>query len=182
MLPFMIRRRRIPMSEAIAITSARRDDVPEIQRLAHEIWHAHYPGIITTEQIDYMLERGYATRALEALVAGPASGIELALADGRRVGFAAWYATDTPGEAKLDKLYVLQAYQRRGAGALLIARVEDGARAAGASTLVLNVNKQNAQAVAAYRKHGFAIREAVEVDIGNGFVMDDYVMAKPIAR
>src|SRR6266498_3668976 len=132
------------MSVDIVITPARRDDLPEIQRLAHDIWHA--------------------------------------LADGLRVGFAAWYATGTPGEVKLDKLYVLQAYQRQGVGARLIARVESAAKLAGATTLVLNVNKNNTQAIRAYEKHGFAIRASVEVDIGHGFVMDDYVMAKPLAR
>ena len=53
-------------------------------------------------------------------------------------------------------------------------------RAAGARTLMLNVNKHNTQAIRAYEKHGFAIRDAVVVDIGGGFVMDDYVMAKRI--
>ena len=168
------------MRDSIEIRPAGRDDVPAIQRLAHDIWHAHYPGIITREQIDYMLANGYATPALEQFVAGPRSGIEVALAHGERVGFAAWYATDIAGEAKLDKLYVLQAFQRQGVGARLIARVELRALEIGATTLVLNVNKNNAQAIDAYRKHGFAIRAAVEVDIGGGFVMDDYVMAKPI--
>src|SRR6266498_5411431 len=84
------------MSVDIVITPARRDDLPEIQRLAHDIWHAHYPGIITREQIGYMLERGYATGVLEEFIDGPDSGIQLALADGLRVGFAAWYATGTP--------------------------------------------------------------------------------------
>ena len=170
------------MPDAIVITRARRDDVPDVQRLAREIWRAHYPGIITTEQIEYMLERGYATGVLDEFVDGPDSGIELALADDERVGFAAWYATGASAEVKLDKLYVLPAYQRRGVGARLIARVESAALLAGAATLVLNVNKNNSQAIRAYEKHGFAIRAAVEVDIGHGFVMDDYVMAKPLVR
>jgi ribosomal protein S18 acetylase RimI-like enzyme len=170
------------MIDAVIVTPARRADLPEIQRLAREIWHAHYPGIITREQIDYMLARGYAIEALEEFLEGPASGIELAVVDGRRVGFAAWYATGTPGEAKLDKLYVLQAYQRHGVGARLIARVESAAKLAGATTSVLNVNKHNTQAIRAYEKHGFAVRADVVVDIGNGFVMDDYVMAKALAR
>ena len=80
------------------------------------------------------------------------------------------------GEAKLDKLYVLPSRQRHGLGGRLIARVAERARAAGATTLILNVNKHNAQAIRAYEQHGFAIREAVVVDIGDGFVMDDYVM------
>ena len=53
-------------------------------------------------------------------------------------------------------------------------------RAQRCSTLILNVNKNNVQAIRAYEKNGFAIREAVVVDIGGGFVMDDYVMAKPL--
>jgi ribosomal protein S18 acetylase RimI-like enzyme len=61
-----------------------------------------------------------------------------------------------------------------------MARVADDARAAGAKVLVLNVNKRNAQAIRAYERHGFAIREAVINDIGSGYVMDDFVMARPL--
>ena len=34
-------------------------DVPAISALAREIWQASYPGIITQEQIDFMLEQRY---------------------------------------------------------------------------------------------------------------------------
>jgi ribosomal protein S18 acetylase RimI-like enzyme len=164
----------------IAIVRARHDELPEVQRLAGLIWRAHYPGIITHEQIDYMLERGYALDALGGFLDAPGRGLELASVDGELAGFAAWYVTDHPAEAKLDKLYVLQSLQRGGVGGQLIACVEGHARAAGARTLVLNVNKNNTQAIRAYEKRGFTIREAVVVDIGGDFVMDDYVMAKPI--
>ena len=162
--------------------AARADQLPEVQRLAATIWRAHYPGIIAPAQIDYMLERGYALDALAGFLGRPDRGLELAAVDDVLAGFAAWYVTDVPGEAKIDKLYVLPARQRSGLGGRLIARVEVLAAAAGASTLILNVNKRNAQAIAAYGKHGFAIREAVVVPIGDGFAMDDYVMARPIVR
>jgi len=164
----------------IAIVPARPDELSAVQRLAGIIWRAHYPGIITTEQIDYMLERGYALDALGSFLARRDRGLELAKVDFELAGFAAWYVTDDPGEAKLDKLYVLQDYQRHGLGGRLIERVAALARDAGAAMLILNVNKNNVQAIRAYEKRGFAIREAVVVDIGNGFVMDDYVMAKAI--
>jgi RimJ/RimL family protein N-acetyltransferase len=51
----------------------------------------------------------------------------------------------------------------------------------GCHTLILAGNKQNARAIAAYRKNGFEVRDAVRVDIGNGFVMDDFIMAKLLA-
>ena len=68
----------------------------------------------------------------------------------------------------------------RGIGRALIAHVADAARRDGARTLILNVNKRNEKAIAAYRACGFATRESVCVDIGGGYAMDDYVMAKPI--
>lgn len=165
---------------AIAIRSARQDELPVVRHLAHVIWRAHYPGIITAEQIDYMLARGYAIEALAEFVGVPERGLELVLVGGEPSGFAAWYRIADSAEAKLDKLYVLQSRQRTGLGGRLIARVAEKARATGAMTLILNVNKNNVHAIRAYERHGFAIRESVVVDIGNGFVMDDFVLARDI--
>ena len=81
---------------------------------------------------------------------------------------------------KLHKLYLHPNWQRRGLGSHLLKHVEQIARASGFSTLLLSVNKANSQAIAAYQKNGFTIREAVTNDIGNGFVMDDYIMAKQL--
>jgi RimJ/RimL family protein N-acetyltransferase len=47
--------------------------------------------------------------------------------------------------------------------------------------LILSVNKRNTKAITAYKRNGFAIVESVVTDIGGGFVMDDYVMAKELA-
>jgi diamine N-acetyltransferase len=163
---------------AIELKRASRDQLRDVQRLAGVIWRAHYPGIITHDQIDYMLERGYALPVLEGFLDRDDRGLELAMVGGELAGFAAWYVTDDRAVAKLDKLYVLQSRQRLGLGGRLMARVSDFARDAGATRLVLNVNKHNTQAIRAYEKQGFTIREAVVVDIGGGFVMDDYVMAK----
>ena len=110
--------------------SARHDELPVVQRLARVIWRAHYPGIITREQIDYMLARGYAIEALAEFLGVPDRGLELALVDGEPVGFRRVVPAPTiPREAKLDKLYVLQSRQRRGLGGRLIARVAEHARA-----------------------------------------------------
>lgn len=131
-------------------------------------------------QIDYMLERGYALHELNGFVKGPGSGIELAYMDAALTGFGAWRVGSGHKEVELDKLYVALAHQRTGIGGALIARVADLSRAAGARFLVLNVNKKNVKALEAYRKHGFVLRGAVSVDIGGGFVKDDYVMEKPL--
>jgi ribosomal protein S18 acetylase RimI-like enzyme len=63
---------------------------------------------------------------------------------------------------------------------MLIEHTCERAKQTGASAVILAVNKRNANAIASYLKHEFRIREAVVKDIGNGFVMDDYVMVRQL--
>jgi len=167
-------------AQALSIAAATEADLGAVAALAGTIWRRHYPGIITHEQIEYMLARGYSHAALSRFIREEGAGLDLARLGERLAGFAAYHRGEQPGETKLEKLYVLQDAQRRGVGSRLIACVESAARADGRSTLILNVNKNNVQAMRAYEKNGFAVREAVVVDIGGGFVMDDYIMAKAL--
>jgi GNAT superfamily N-acetyltransferase len=156
------------------------DDLETVQDLAHRVWWRHYPGIITDAQIAYMLARGYSTEALAKFGSAAGHGLALARVEGRPAGFAAWYRADEPATTKLDKLYVLQAAQGHGVGRHLLRHVEDAARRDGSRTLILNVNKRNASSIAFYDRCGLAIREAVVIDIGEGHVMDDFIMAKAL--
>lgn len=164
-------------SDSFDIRNAREEDLPEIAALAGVIWRAVYPGIITPEQIEYMLERMYAVGELARQI-GQGTGFPRLLVDGRLTGFAAHSPTANPLEHKLDKLYVHPDHQRHGHGSRLLNHVMGAARALGCTSLMLTVNKRNAKAIAAYEKHGFVIRESVVVDIGGGFGMDDYVMVR----
>jgi ribosomal protein S18 acetylase RimI-like enzyme len=163
-------------------------DVEAMAALAREIWYAHYPAIISTAQIEYMLEQRYQPATVRAelaqagiwwdkLTVGTNTGTEMA-------GFASYFLTPAltpaPGEMKLDKLYVHPRYQRRGCGGLMIARACEVARSRGCGRLTLAVNKGNASAIAAYLKHGFRIADAVTKDIGGGYFMDDYVLVKAV--
>jgi ribosomal protein S18 acetylase RimI-like enzyme len=165
----------------IRIAEASEPDLEAVAELAGVIWHAHYPGIITPDQIDYMLARGYSHEALLRFIIEPGAGMLLAYAGERMIGFAAYYRPDDSSELKLDKLYVHQDCHGWGVGSRLIARVEAAARAQGRNTLILQVNKNNTKAIRAYERNGFAVREPVVVDIGGGYVMDDFVMAKRLS-
>ncbi|HET7776704.1 MAG TPA: GNAT family N-acetyltransferase [Azospira sp.] len=157
-----------------------REEVGAIAQLARTVWAQAYRDIITPAQIDYMLAQRYcAPRLLEEL-ARPDIWWDQAFVGPRRLGFASTQATAVPGEFKLDKLYVHPEAQRQGVGSALLAHVQQRARARGGKTLILAVNKNNAPAIAAYRKNGFEVRESVCVDIGHGFVMDDFIMAKSL--
>lgn len=161
----------------IAIEPVRAGHLAEISALAGVIWRAHYPGIITPGQIDYMLARMYDVDVMRRELEQGIAWFH-ALVDGALRGFASVGPTDSTTEFKLHKLYVHPLSQRQGLGGALLKECESAARARSATTLILNVNKRNEKAVAAYRKYGFTVRQSIVADIGGGFVMDDYVMAK----
>lgn len=151
-------------------------DLDAVAVLARRIWQATYPGIIPQEQIDSMLATRYCDTALRHYINASDRWFELALVGGSIVGYCACEMVD--GEYKLDKIYVDPARQRSGLGSALIARAADRGRTLGHTAMLLAVNKRNTQAIAAYSKHCFAVRDSICVDIGNGFVMDDYLMQK----
>lgn len=153
-------------------------DVPAIAALAREIWQATYPGIITQEQIDFMLEQRYGHERLYDDLEDLHKWLDQAFLDGRRIGFA--FSEIYQGEFKLDKLYIHPDVQRRGVGGQLIGHVAERARREGYPCVILQVNKRNVNAINSYRKYGFEIREATVDDIGHGYVMDDYVMEKKL--
>lgn len=153
-------------------------DVPAISALAREIWQASYPGIITQEQIDFMLEQRYGVERLYDDLEQADKWLDQAFCDGRRIGFA--FSELHKGEFKLDKLYIHPDAQRRGVGGQLIEHVAERARKLGYPVVILAVNKRNEKAIASYKKYGFVVREAVVDDIGCGFVMDDYIMEKKL--
>lgn len=160
------------------IRSAGEQHLPALAELAGVIWRQHYPGIISHEQIDYMLGKMYSLETLrEEIRAQDIRFYQLVVA-GEMAGFAAFGPATEPGVMKLHKLYLLPELHGRGLGSRLLQHCEAEARRLGARRLILAVNKRNARAIAAYRRNGFAITESVTVDIGGGFVMDDFIMAK----
>ena len=164
----------------IEITSVKTSDVDAIAALARLIWQEAYPEIISQAQIDFMLEQRYNAPRLREELGSSGVWWDQISVDGQLAGFASSLLGTTPGEIKLDKLYIDPARQRLGLGGRLIAQVIAHALDNDCDTLILAVNKRNEPAMAAYRKHGFSVRNAVRVDIGNGFIMDDFIMTKSL--
>jgi len=153
-------------------------DLAAVATLARQIWQTTYAGIITQAQIDSMLAARYNPQALGEYLAAKGRWFELAIVDGEIAGFCA--CEIHRGEYKLDKIYIDSARQRGGIGGQLITRAAARAISLGYAQMILAVNKRNTPAIAAYGKHGFVVRESVCVDIGEGFVMDDYIMQKQL--
>lgn len=155
-------------------------DIDRLAALAREIWYAHYPAIISVAQIEYMLAERYSAEIVLAELRRDDMWWDKLNVAGAMEGFASYFLTGAPGEMKLDKLYVHPRLQRRGYGGMMIARAGEVARSRGCKRLVLAVNRNNRSAIDAYRKHGFRVAESAVKDIGGGFVMDDYIMVKPV--
>jgi ribosomal protein S18 acetylase RimI-like enzyme len=92
------------------------------------------------------------------------------------VGFASFQEI-RPALYKLHKLYVLPSQQGKGTGRLLIDFICTISKENGASAIQLQVNRNN-KAKDFYTKNGFVVVEAAAFDIGNGYVMDDYIMQR----
>jgi diamine N-acetyltransferase len=169
------------VSTRVTILPAAEPDLPALTELAGTIWRACYPGIISAEQIEYMLARMYALDMLRDEIRSQGIHFYRLLADGRFAGFASIGPTPEAGVMKLHKLYLLAEFHGRSLGSQLLKHCEAEARRLGARRLILSVNKQNTKAITAYQRNGFGIAESVITDIGGGFVMDDFIMSKELA-
>ena len=164
----------------IRIVPLREDDIAELIRLARAIWYAHFPGIITVEQIEYMLDQRYRPEAIREQLANGTAWWDKLLLDDAMVGFACCELGEHRDAMKLDKLYVRYDLRGRGYGSLLLRHVEERARSLRCRRLYLQVNKNNRSAIEAYLHNGYSVSEAAQFDIGHGFIMDDYVMSKAL--
>jgi GNAT superfamily N-acetyltransferase len=176
----------------VQITLAGLSDRAFIRSVSERTWPSTYGHIISQEQIDFMLDWMYSDDSLEKQMH---TGCEFYIASIKKeneeweaVGFCSVSEEINDGSSqieinqieinkqhKLNKLYVLPAAQGTGAGKALLNQAIEVAKAAGSSSIFLQVNKLNT-AYTFYLKHGFIKEVEFKFDIGNGFFMDDYVM------
>ena len=154
------------------------DEIPVLQELAATIWRHAYTGMITVEQIEYMLGSRYTPERIRAYLDHDDRGLLLLKQAGGPIGYCSHAVGADSTEMKLEQLYLLERFRGRGLGSAMLGHVETLARQFGCRSVVLTVNKQNIAAIGFYRAAGFAVRHEAVFDIGGGFVMDDYVMEK----
>lgn len=151
-----------------------------VRAIAFEVWPKTYGNILTTAQLEYMLEMMYSVAALQEQSALKQHHFVLINVHDVPVGFASYeHNVKNSGKTKIHKIYILSSQQGKGTGKTLIDFIEEKALDSGDMALFLNVNKYNS-AVLFYQKTGFEIAKEEVIDIGNGFVMDDYVMEKQL--
>jgi len=148
-------------------------DIELIRELCMQVWPQTYSSILTEEQLTYMLEWMYSPASLAKQMNEGASFL-LLYQHQAPIGYASFQALNK-GHFKLHKLYVLPMVQGQGAGRFFLTDLMHRVKAMGAHTLELQVNRYN-KAVGFYQQMGFTIRETADIEIGNGFYMNDYIM------
>lgn len=168
------------MKSQVHIRRATESDFAVIQAVAHATWPVTFGEILSPAQIAYMLEMMYSTASLHTQTNEKQHVFQLAEVAGVAHGYVS-HQLDHPahGTTKIHKIYVLPTAQGMGIGAALIAKVAEIARDAQQCALTLNVNKYN-KAQAFYERLGFAVAGYENIDIGNGFLMEDAIMVKPL--
>jgi GNAT superfamily N-acetyltransferase len=171
------------LAEVQLLPVASAAQVSDVARMAREIWDEYYVPLIGRSQVDYMVAKFQTAEAMQAQIDGGYQYFQIQAGQinaGDIIGYAAIRHDAADARLFISKLYVLAANRRVGAGRRCIELIEQVARKRGARHLWLTVNKAN-PSVRAYERWGFRIAEALVMDIGGGFVMDDYKMEKPVA-
>ena len=165
------------MGNEIIIEPATEDGhLSEIQKLAYAIWREHYPGIISSEQIEYMLRGGFSLEVLQRESTQDGIRYDRALVGGALVGFSAYGPHSDADALMIHKLYVEAAQRSKGCARKLVEAASEHALTNSLNRVILRVNKHNRVAIAAYERMGFANQGSIVSDIGSGFSMDDYLM------
>jgi len=153
------------------------DQCVAVAELADEIWHEHYVPIIGAPQVDYMVEKYQTAERIYASIMeeGYIYLIAACIENDRLAGYCS--AVQEEARLYLSKLYVHRDFRGGGIARrfvdVLIAMCR---QEFGLTVIRLTVNKYNEGAIATHLRNGFTIVDSVNVDIGGGFFMDDYVM------
>lgn len=152
------------------------NDIRALAKAADVVWHECFEGIITTAQIDYMVEKFQSEKAMTRQILEEGYTYYALIYNDKIIG----YTGIRPEEDRmfLSKLYVLKDYRGKGYANILLNKAFEDSRKNGLDKIYLTVNRNNKNAIELYLAKGFVIIEQKAADIGGGFVMDDYIMEK----
>ena len=165
----------------VQIRKAETDDLQSIHDMAQVVFRDTYKGILSPDQMEYMMEMMYSLPNLRKQLE---EGHHYYIAqDGdNRLGYVSLQHEGADEEGTevfhLHKIYVMPDAQGQGVGKILFDTAVDHAKqiAAGRKARIeLNVNRYN-KAVDFYRHIGMRVLLEEDFPIGNGFYKTDYIM------
>ena len=157
----------------LQLKKANNSHIAIINKLATEIWNQHYIEIISQAQINFMLEKMYSAQSLEQQLQEAGTFFYLVEAEEKNIGFIGVSTTDNKNW-HLNKFYLLNTTQGKGLGTtafnLLLQELNSPQQ------IQLRVNRQNYKSVNFYFKNNFVIEKLDDLDLGEGYFMNDFVM------
>ena len=150
------------------------DDIIKLANLASEIWHEYWPCLLSNEQIDYMVEKFQSFEALKNQIENDKYTYNIFEDNGNITGY--FGICPKQDYMFLSKLYVKKDYRHMGIGKLALKKIIQFSLQYNKKYIKLTVNKNNINTINAYKNWGFQTIDATVSDIGQGFVMDDYIM------
>ena len=138
----------------ITISEATIKDIKVIREIAFKTWPVTYGEILSRAQIDYMLDLFYSEETYE-------------------------HHYLNSNSTRLHKFYLLTEHQGKGMGKLMLDKIVALAKENRSDKLSLNVNRFN-KAFVFYQKMGFEIIAEEDIPIGQGYLMEDYIMEKQL--
>ena len=155
------------------------EDQEALAKLADEIWHEYWPALIGAAQTDYMVEQFQSLEAIKRDMAENACEYWFVVdEDGKTVGYTGGHEEPETSRYFISKIYLLAEERSKHYASQIIEFYVELCRNRDLHSMYLTVNKHNELGIRAYLGKGFVTIESVVNDIGNGFVMDDYVMEK----
>ena len=164
----------------ITITAATINDIKQIQNIVNITWPITYGEILSKDQLDYMLALFYSSEALTDQYDKKVQLFYMIDEDDTNIGFIGIeHHYNGKAITKIHKIYLLPETQGKGIGKKVIDEIGKLASENNSTALLLNVNRFNT-ALGFYKKIGFEVIEEVNIEIGNGYLMEDYVMEKKL--
>lgn len=188
-----IHEKGVPMAVTfISVTTP--EDQEQLADLAGSIWREYWPTIIGEAQTEYMVANFQSLEAIRRDMALDEEPYEYWFissnaADARGgaprmqhiVGYTGGHVEAATNRFFISKIYLLSEERGRGYASRVVDFYEELCRERGLGAMYLTVNKYNELGIRAYKGRGFQVIDSVETDIGEGFIMDDYIMEKTVA-
>lgn len=150
------------------------EEIKVLANLAFEIWHEYWTIILSPEQIDYMVDKFQSYNAIKNQLEKEKYIYNIISDNNNNIGYFGVSIKDD--YLFLSKLYIKQSFRKLGYGRKALEEIKQIAKQYNKTSIRLTVNKYNSNTIKAYEKWGFQTIDAVVTDIGNNFVMDDYIM------
>ncbi len=155
----------------VVFNKVEQNQIKELASLASSIWHEYWTCILSDEQIDYMVENFQSENAITNQIENENYTYYFIMSNNKPIGY--FGVSDKKDYLFLSKLYIKKEFRHQGLGAKAFEKIKE---IADGRKIQLTVNKYNTNTINAYKKWGFKTIDAVVTDIGNGFVMDDYIL------